>query len=120
MKRGGDPDEKRARTEGRANSCGTEIRIVDAEGRPCAPGEQGEIRVKGPQLFRGYLDPALDRAAFDRDGFFRTGDLGSLDSEGFLTITGRSKDVIIRKGENISAREVEDALSAHPTVADVA
>jgi len=119
MNRVSDPSEKLAQTEGRANPCGTTVQIVDAEGELCAPGEQGEIRVKGPQLCRGYVDPALNRAAFDREGFFRTGDLGSLDAEGFLTVTGRSKDVIIRNGENISAVEVEDALYAHPAVAEV-
>jgi acyl-CoA synthetase (AMP-forming)/AMP-acid ligase II len=68
----------------------------------------------------GYLDGTLDGEAFDEDGFFRTGDLGKLDGDGFLTITGRVKDVIIRKGENISAKEVEDVLFDHDAIADVA
>jgi non-ribosomal peptide synthetase component E (peptide arylation enzyme) len=68
----------------------------------------------------GYLDPSLDVEAFDEDGFLRTGDLGSIDEHGNLVVTGRIKDVIIRKGENISAREVEDLLVTHPDVADVA
>ena len=114
-----DPDEKLAHTEGRATR-GTELRIVKLSGDPAAPGEEGEVRVRGPHLFRGYVDEALDAGAFDEDGFFRTGDLGSLDAEGYLTITGRLKDVIIRKGENVSAKEVEDHLYAHPGVADVA
>ena len=114
----GDPDEKLARTEGRANA--TEIRIVRADGSPAEPGQEGEIRVRGPQLLRGYVDPALDRDAFDDDRFFRTGDLGKLDTQGFLSVTGRLKDVIIRKGENISAREVEDLLYLHPEVTDAA
>src|SRR5262249_36428931 len=84
------------------------------------PDEEGEIRVHGPQLLLGYVDRSLDADAFDADGFLRTGDLGRLDDEGFLTITGRLKDVIIRKGENISAKEVEDLLFEHPKVADVA
>jgi cyclohexanecarboxylate-CoA ligase len=104
----GDPDDKLAACEGRATR-DTEIRIVD-----------GEIRVRGPHLFRGYVDASLDASAFDADGFFRTGDLGHLDAEGFLTVTGRLKDVIIRKGENLSAKEIEDHLSAHPAVRDVA
>ena len=83
-------------------------------------GEEGEVRAKGPQVTLGYLDPALDADAFDDEGWFRTGDLGTLDAEGNLTITGRLKDVIIRKGENISAKEVEDLLFTHPKVADVA
>jgi len=97
-----------------------QIEIVRLDGEPAAEGEEGEILVKGPQLCRGYLDASLDAAAFDEEGFFRTGDLGRLDAEGFLTITGRLKDVIIRKGENISAKEVEDLLYEHEKVADVA
>src|SRR5262249_10459272 len=87
---------------------------------PAAPGELGELRARGPQLCRGYLDARLDADAFDAAGFFRTGDLGFLDAEGYVTITGRLKDVIIRKGENISAKEVEDLLYPHPKVADAA
>ena len=71
-------------------------------------------------MIRGYLDPALDAEAFDDDGYFRSGDLGVVDAEGYVTITGRLKDVIIRHGENISAKEVEDLLYEHPAVADVA
>jgi cyclohexanecarboxylate-CoA ligase len=93
---------------------------VKLDGGPAGAGEEGEIRVKGPQLCKGYLDPALNEAAFDEERFFRTGDLGSLDADGFLTITGRLKDVIIRNGENISAKEVEDLLYQHPKVSDVA
>jgi acyl-CoA synthetase (AMP-forming)/AMP-acid ligase II len=104
-----DPDDKLAGTEGRPNPPTAQIRIVD-----------GEVRVRAPQLFLGYVDPALDAAAFDEDGFFRTGDLGRLDADGFLTITGRLKDVIIRKGENISAKEIEDLLYTHPKVREVA
>jgi cyclohexanecarboxylate-CoA ligase len=76
--------------------------------------------VRGPMMLKGYVDEALNEAAFDEEGFLRTGDLGSVDRNGFLTITGRLKDVIIRKGENISAKEVEDLLYGHPKVADVA
>jgi len=115
-----DPDAVLAHTEGRVNPPEAEIRIVDADGAPLAPGGEGEIRVRGPQLCRGYLDASLDAEAFDADGFFRTGDLGRLDAEGHLQVTGRLKDVIIRKGENISAREIEDLLYEHPRVADVA
>ncbi len=114
-----DPDEKLARTEGRAAG-GAELRIVSADGRVCAPGEEGEIRARGPQICRGYLAPELDAHAFDTEGWFRTGDLGRLDAEGFLTVTGRLKEIIIRNGENISAKEVEDVLYAHPKVAEVA
>jgi acyl-CoA synthetase (AMP-forming)/AMP-acid ligase II len=104
-----DPDERLAETEGRA-SAGVEIRIA----------EDGEIRLKGPQLCQGYLDASLDAEAFDDEGFFRTGDLGYLSEDGYLVVTGRSKDVIIRKGENISAKEIEDLLHEHPKVLEAA
>jgi cyclohexanecarboxylate-CoA ligase len=120
MNRVSDPDEKLAETEGPANPPDMQIRIVRPDGAQAGPGEEGEVRVRGPQLCRGYLDPSLDAEAFDADGFFRTGDLGSLDAEGFIRITGRLKDVIIRKGENISAQEVENLLYGHPKVADAA
>jgi len=114
-----DPDAKLARCEGRATP-GTEIRIVRPDGGRAGAGEEGEIRLRGPHAFRGYVDRALDAQAFDADGFFRSGDLGYLDAEGYLTVTGRLKDVIVRKGENISAKEVEDHLHAHPQVAEAA
>jgi len=114
-----DPDEKLAYTEGRPSPQGARIAIVKLDGQPAAPGEEGEIRVWGPQLCKGYVDSTLDADAFDEHGDFRTGDLGMLDTEGYLTITGRLKDIIIRKGENISAKEVEDLLYRHPKVADV-
>jgi non-ribosomal peptide synthetase component E (peptide arylation enzyme) len=69
---------------------------------------------------RGYVDAALDADAFTADGFLRTGDVGRFDEHGALIVTGRIKDVIIRKGENVSAKEVEDVLFAHPAIADVA
>ena len=85
-----------------------------------AVGEEGEIRAKAPQLMLGYLDPSLDADGFDEEGYFRTGDLGTLNERNMLTITGRLKDIIIRKGENVSAKEVEDLLFSHPQVLDVA
>jgi acyl-CoA synthetase (AMP-forming)/AMP-acid ligase II len=94
--------------------------VVGLDGTRAGPGQEGEIRLKGPQVIRGYLDPSLDADAFDEDGYFRSGDLGIVDADGYVTITGRLKDVIIRHGENISAKEVEDLLYAHPSVADVA
>jgi cyclohexanecarboxylate-CoA ligase len=116
----GDPDEKLAETEGRRSLPEVEIRVVRADEKLATAGEEGEIRARGPQLFRGYLDATLDAAAFDSEGYLRTGDLGRMDADGFVTITGRLKDVIIRKGENIPAKEVEDLLYLHPKVADVA
>jgi acyl-CoA synthetase (AMP-forming)/AMP-acid ligase II len=119
MARTTDPDEKLATTEGRATP-GVTIKVVTVEGAVAEPGVEGEIRLKGPQVVKGYLDPSLDADAFDDEGFFRTGDLGIVDAEGYVTITGRLKDIIIRHGENISAKEVEDLLYNHPVIADVA
>ena len=93
---------------------------MKGDGSLAAPGEEGELRHKGPQLCKGYVDSSLDADAFDDEGYFRSGDLGIVDAEGFVTITGRLKDVIIRKGENIPAKEVEDLLYTHPKVRDVA
>ena len=76
--------------------------------------------MKGPQVMRGYVDSSLDADAFTADGFLHTGDLGRFDAHGAILITGRIKDIIIRKGENVSAKEVEDVLYAHPKIADVA
>jgi cyclohexanecarboxylate-CoA ligase len=119
MATGGDPDEKLATTEGKPTP-GVDLIVVGMDGRRVGPGVEGEIRLKGPQVIRGYLVASLDADAFDDDGYFRSGDLGMVDDEGYVTITGRLKDVIIRHGENISAKEVEDLLYAHPAVADVA
>jgi acyl-CoA synthetase (AMP-forming)/AMP-acid ligase II len=96
---------------------GVELRVVGADG-PCATGEEGELRLRGPQLFSGYVDSSLDVDAFDEDGFLRTGDLGTVDADGYVRITGRIKDIIIRNAENISAREVEEVLILHPKIAD--
>jgi len=112
-------DEKLAGTVGQPNE-GVELRILTREGATAAPGEEGEICARGPQLCRGYLDPALDAEAFDADGLFHTGDLGYVDDDGYVVITGRLKDIIIRKGENISAKEIEDLLYTHPKLRDAA
>ena len=114
------PDDKLALTEGRVSPAEGQWRVVTHDGRAAGPGEEGELRVRGPQLFRGYLDAELDAAAFDEQGFFRSGDLAAVDEDGYVVITGRLKDVIIRNGENISAKEIEDLLYEHPKVADVA
>jgi cyclohexanecarboxylate-CoA ligase len=120
MGRVDDPDQKLAETEGRIVLPEVDLRVVRADGQTADRGEEGEFRVRGPQLFRGYVDENLDEAAFDRNDYFRTGDLGYVDEDGYVVITGRLKDVIIRKGENIPAKEVEDLLYQHPKVADVA
>jgi cyclohexanecarboxylate-CoA ligase len=114
-----DPDEALANTEGAAMP-GVQLKVVTLEGKLAGVDEEGEIRAKAPQVMKGYIDAALDDDAFDEEGFFRTGDLGRIDADGFVTITGRLKDIIIRKGENISAKEIEDLLFTHPKVADVA
>ena len=119
-----DPHDKRAVSEGRP-SAGVELRITDPEGRVLEPFAVGEIRVRAPQLCLGYVDSTLDAGGvegggFDDEGFFRTGDLAFLDDDGYLVISGRLKDIIIRKGENISAKEVEDILYSHQAVADAA
>jgi acyl-CoA synthetase (AMP-forming)/AMP-acid ligase II len=113
-----DPDDALANTEG-APMSGVELKLVTLDGKIAGPGEEGEIRAKAPQLMKGYLDASLNDEAFDDEGYFRTGDLGRLD-DGYIVITGRVKDIIIRKGENISAKEVEDLLFTHPLVGDVA
>ena len=120
MARWDDSEIVQSTTEGRPTHPSTRIRIVDRAGQEVPPGEEGEVLVNAPQLLRGYVDEQLNHAAFDEQGFFRTGDLGRLDAAGHLALTGRIKDVIIRKGENISASEVEAALVAHERVAEVA
>ncbi|MCU1367001.1 MAG: AMP-dependent synthetase and ligase [Ilumatobacteraceae bacterium] len=113
-----DPDIKKAETDGRA--CPDVLIRLVIDGHECGPNEEGELRLKGPQVCLGYLDSSLDADAFDEDGWFRTGDLGVIDSDGWISITGRLKDIIIRKGENISAKEIEDLLHGHPAIADAA
>ena len=94
-----------------------ELLIADtASGEALAPGEVGEVWVRGPEVFVGYADAGQTSQAFARGGWYRTGDLGSLDNDGWLTISGRLTDVIIRGGENILASEVEGILNAHPAV----
>ena len=117
--RPGDADADLATTEGRPVS-GVELRCVTADGGVAGAGEEGEVRVRGPQMMLGYVDASLDSGAFDSDGFFRSGDLGIIDGNGRLTITGRLKDIIIRNMENISAQELENLLHTHGAVADVA
>jgi acyl-CoA synthetase (AMP-forming)/AMP-acid ligase II len=114
-----DPLDRRAGTDGRLVA-GNEVRIIDPEGRDVPAGRDGEILSRGPELFTGYTDAALNMAAFRPGRWFRTGDIGRLDGDGYLTVTDRLKDIIIRGGENISSKEVEDLLVTHPAVADVA
>jgi acyl-CoA synthetase (AMP-forming)/AMP-acid ligase II len=114
-----DPVDRVAATQGRP-SPGVEVRVVTLDGVEQPAGGEGELRVRGPQMFAGYADPALDAGAFDEQGFFRTGDLGVVADDGFVTVTGRVKDIIIRNAENISAAEIQDLLHSHPLIEDVA
>jgi acyl-CoA synthetase (AMP-forming)/AMP-acid ligase II len=115
----GDTDEQLAYTDGKPVR-GAEVRIVGEDGSLLPAGAVGELRVKGPMVFKGYTRPELTAQAFDEDGFFRTGDLAIMRDDGHIVLTGRIKDIIIRKGENIGAKEIEDLLYEHPRVADVA
>lgn len=106
---------KRSLTDGQVRF-GDEIRIVDEELRDLPSGSEGEIVTRGPSQFIGYRDQSADEAAFLPGSWFRTGDVGRLDDEGYLTVTDRIKDIIIRGGENIASKEVEDILATHPRV----
>jgi cyclohexanecarboxylate-CoA ligase len=109
----------RSDTDGRA-ILAARVRIVDDCGSAVPAAVTGEVLVRGPALFVGYLDPKLNDDSFTPDGWFHTGDLGRLDADGYLEITGRHKDIIIRGGENISAKEIEDHLFGHPKIAEIA
>jgi acyl-CoA synthetase (AMP-forming)/AMP-acid ligase II len=100
---------------------GVEIRLVNDDGAECGPGERGEIEIRSPQRFLGYFDNAEATAAvLTTDGWLRTGDIGRVDTEGYLFVVDRKKDLIISGGENISSREVEDVVSEFPGVAQCA
>jgi len=114
-----DPPDKRKYSDG-SPLPGVEIRLVDDSGREVPRGAPGEILSRGPELFAGYTDPALTAESVDAGGWYATGDIGVLDEHGWLTITDRKKDIIIRGGENISAGEVEELLARMPGVAEVA
>jgi cyclohexanecarboxylate-CoA ligase len=112
-------DESKISGEGTPNP-DVDIVLRDREGKPVADGEEGEVTVKAPQVMRGYTDSSLNADAFTADGYFRSGDLARFLPDGTIVITGRIKDIIIRKGENVSAKEVEDTLYTMDAVADVA
>ncbi|MET8514289.1 AMP-binding protein [Streptomyces sp. NPDC005077] len=99
---------------------GQEIRIVDADGTEGAPGMDGEVVVRGSNVMRGYLGRPDETARVIVDGWLHTGDVGHLDAEGYLTLVGRSKDMIIRGGENIYPKEIEDVLAGDPSVLEAA
>ncbi|MCA6121374.1 AMP-binding protein [Bradyrhizobium sp. WSM 1704] len=110
--------EKSASTDGRSLE-GMEVRIADADGRPLPAGEPGRLLVRGAQMFKGYYRrPELQ--TFDGDGWFDSGDLAYMDADGYIRISGRVKDILIRGGENVPVVEIENLLYKHPAVAAVA
>ncbi|HEY1703873.1 MAG TPA: AMP-binding protein [Trebonia sp.] len=113
-----DSDEQLADTDGRPIP-GNEVRIVEDD-VVLPVGTDGEIQVRGADVFGGYTDASLDASAFTPDGWFRTGDRGHLRPDGHIEVTGRTKDLIIRKGEKIAPLELETLLIQHPAVAEVA
>ncbi len=117
---GHSPREKCLFTAGCASD-GLEIVITDDAGNPVAPDTEGDLIVRGPALFHGYYNqPELTKSLFDDEGFFFVGDRAVMDCDGYIRITGRSKDLIIRGGVNISPVPIEDTLAAHPGVSSVA
>jgi acyl-CoA synthetase (AMP-forming)/AMP-acid ligase II len=98
----------------------TEVRVIDVDGRDCPPGEPGEIVLRGPHNMLGYWNRPEATAQALRDGWLHTGDVGTMDAEGFVTIRDRIKDMLISGGENIYPAEVENMLLGHPAVADAA
>lgn len=116
-----DPLEVRFGTIGRPCCPYDHIVTLDVDGNKTAPGVEGELAAKGPGVFTGYFNnPQANLKEFTPDGYFRTGDLATIDENGYVRITGRIKDIIIRGGENIAARDVEDAISTYSQVEYVA
>ncbi len=111
--------DSRTNTDGRPIGS-TEVVVLDSTGRLTETDEVGEIHWRGPDTFLGYLNASLNEHAFTAEGFFRTGDLGRFDSDGFLQVVGRIKDIINRSGEKISTHDVENQLGEHPVVMEVA
>ena len=115
-----DPPAAAAESDGRVLP-GNEVRLVDDDGRDAAPGEEGNVLGRGPTMFAGYYKrPAITAALFDADGWFHTGDRARAAGGGNIRISGRTKDIVIRGGENIPILEVEDLLHRHPALAAVA
>ncbi|CQD11699.1 bifunctional enzyme MBTA: salicyl-AMP ligase (SAL-AMP ligase) + salicyl-S-ArCP synthetase [Mycobacterium europaeum] len=115
--RPGDPPEIVDHTQGRPLCAADELRVVNTDGEPVEPGEEGELLVRGPYTLNGYYRAERDNErCFDPDGFFRSGDLVRLRRDGYLTVTGRVKDVICRGGESISAADLEEQMLRHPAI----
>jgi long-chain acyl-CoA synthetase len=114
-----DPARRKLGSVGRASGC--EARVIDAALQPVPTGTTGELAIRGPNVMRGYYkNDEATRASFTPDGWLRTGDLGHVDADGFFFVTGRIKELIIKGGENIAPREIDEALLAHPAVLDAA
>ncbi len=114
-----DPAARKVGSVGRPSGC--EARIVDAEGAEVPDGTPGEIVIRGPQVTRGYYrNEAATQAAFFPCGWFRSGDVGVRDADGYFFVTGRMKEIIIKGGENIAPREIDEVLLRHPAVLDAA
>jgi acyl-CoA synthetase len=112
------PERLSAETDGRLSDY--EVKIVDSENRQVPPGREGEILVRGRAMMLGYTDARDTGSAFDSHGYFKTGDIGRITPEHAIVVTGRIKDLIIRGGENLSAKEIEDALQRHPAITEAA
>lgn len=113
-----DPLSRFMHTDGYA-AAGVEIKVVDDARKTLPPGCEGEEASRGPNVFMGYFDePELTARALDEEGWYYSGDLCRMDKAGYIKITGRKKDIIVRGGENISSREVEDILLQHPKIHD--
>jgi cyclohexanecarboxylate-CoA ligase len=120
MCRADDPADRAVTSDGAALE-GAEVRIVDDDGLEVPRGEEGDIAYRGPSHMIEYFnDDEQTAALFTAEGFSRSGDLGRMDEDGYVRVTGRLKDIIIRGGMNISAREIEEHLVRHPAIADVA
>ena len=114
-----DPAQRKVGAVGRAS--GGEARVVDGQLQPVPDGTTGEITIRGPHVMQGYYkNPQATAEAFTPDGWLRTGDLGHRDADGFFFVTGRIKELIIKGGENIAPREIDEALLKHPAVLDAA
>jgi long-chain acyl-CoA synthetase len=99
---------------------GTGMRIVDDHGNALSPGQRGEIVIRGPQLMKGYWNKPEETAEILIDGWLHTGDVGYVDDDGYFWITDRKKDLIIKGGENISPRTIEEVLFMHPKISEAA
>ncbi|UGS34816.1 AMP-binding protein [Capillimicrobium parvum] len=114
-----DPLRQRAETDGRPGE-GIEVEAVDDERAPLPRGAEGELRIRGPERMEGYVDAALNAGAMDDDGWVYTGDVGLVDRDGCVRVTGRLKDIVNRGGEKLSAREIEELLERHDSIREAA